>query len=464
MEQRLWESWVVTQISAATVSFLASSLMIIMMARSKKHSPSRQGHGAANVESSAFLSSSPYHRIIFGISFSDVLQSLSIALGSFAPPSNVPQALWGIGNKSTCALDGLMFTVGSTSTALYAFFLSFFCLCKVKWSMTNDDFFKRFEWKSHAIIIMYNVIIGFLGLSKKAFNPRVSGNICVIAPLPVGCLQEPEIYGECDETMLKYVWILSFTCHAIVTLISLLGIITCMLMVCWHVMITTNIAGDRSASSIVRRCRMEIFIQAGLYVFGYFLTNIVVWIEVIHLASTKEEMGNFAKLVSAATFPLGGLFNILIYSRPKVLLFRKRHPRYSWIRAFILVVKSGGVVPMVPVENDVYVESISIDSQKWGDFASIKTPDLNEGNCVLSSGIIDNGHGSNDQSVGRQYYGMPILVESDTLAERNFKVENFVNIDESSQRNAEFDNSLQLSSGMDTIEEEECETSATGRS
>ncbi len=128
MHKRMWETWIVTQISAATMSFVASLLMIIMIARSKQSSRSRQGVGAANVEPSAFLSSSPYHRIIFGISFSDLLQSLSIALGSFAPPSNVPQALWGIGNKLTCALDGLMFTVGSTSTALYAFLLSFFCL------------------------------------------------------------------------------------------------------------------------------------------------------------------------------------------------------------------------------------------------------------------------------------------------------------------------------------------------
>jgi hypothetical protein len=440
------------------MSFVASLLMIIMIARSKQSSRSRQGVGAANVEPSAFLSSSPYHRIIFGISFSDLLQSLSIALGSFAPPSNVPQALWGIGNKLTCALDGLMFTVGSTSTALYAFLLSFFCLCKVKWSMTNDDFSKQFEWRSHSIIIVYNAIIGCVGLATKAFNPRVSGNICVIAPLPVGCIQEPEIYGECDATMLKYVWILSFTCHAIVTLISLLGIITCMLMVCWHVMITTNIAGNRSASSIVRRCRMEFFIQAGLYVFVFFLTNIVVWIDYIYLVSTKEETGNFAKLVSAAIFPLGGLFNILIYSRPKVLLFRKRHPRCSWIRAFILVVKSGGVVPMVPVENDVDAESSNVESHNWCDFISIRTPDANEGNCVLSSGIIDKGHDSDDENVVRRYYGMTTLVASNALAERNFKVESFENRNNSSERDAEedcqIDDSLQLFSRMQTIEEE----------
>ncbi len=430
----MWESWIVTQIVAATVSFIASLLMIIMIARSKTSSRTEQVVDAANTDDarmipSAFiLSSSPYHRIIFGISFSDTLSSLAVALGPFALPSNVAQARWGIGNNFTCTVDGLMAVLGILNTAWYAFILSFFCLCKVKFSMTNDDFSRKFEWKLHFIIIVHNLVIIVLGLVTQVFNPLFHGNFCIISNTPTGCIQSPEIYGECDTTIFKYVPILSNMTFVFANAVCLPGIIICMSMVCWHAMVTTKSLrkndkesivdignqedtlvqiAKRSAASIVRRCRMEFFIQAGLYVLGYMLTNTFVLITHIHFMVSNQEVGDVFNFIAAATFPLAGLFNILIYTRPKVVMFRKQHPRYSWMRALVLVVKSGGVVPMVPVENED--ADPSFDSQEWIGFRSIRTPQLNDPGDALSSGIIDGGNEENDQKLGRQYYPDVVL-------------------------------------------------------
>jgi hypothetical protein len=46
-----------------------------------------------------------------------------------------------------------------------------------------------------------------------------------------------------------------------------------------------------------------------------------------------------------AFFPLGGLYNILVYTRPNVSSLRRTDANLSWLKAFILVIRAGGEVP-----------------------------------------------------------------------------------------------------------------------
>ena len=432
---RIWEAVAISQISGASVSFIASSIMIIMIARSKNAmtTTGTSGGNASTVSrlrcwwSASILSTSPYHRIIFGMTSSDLALSLSLLVGPFFTPKYVPQAFWGIGNYHTCAFDGLMFTAGCTGTVLYAFLLSFFCLCKIKWQMSNDDFSRRFEWKSHIFINVANIGLCVAGLATKLFNTNnSSGTFCSLAAMPTGCNQSPEIYGECDATpSLKSLKILSFVTHIAVNLVCLLGMIACMSVVCWNVMVTTGssrrirrilIARPQNESSdsenhqeteqtsdIINRTelnsavldrmktyRIEIFKQASLYVFGFILTNVPIWVAVFHLNFRGKGLGNAFTLFSAAMFPLGGFFNILIYTRPKVATFRRRNAehRYSWFRSFILVVKSGVVIPTLPraIENEVDAESTG-----WNDFGSISTPVRSLRNVLSSADVLPTG-------------------------------------------------------------------------
>lgn len=49
--------------------------------------------------------------------------------------------------------------------------------------------------------------------------------------------------------------------------------------------------------------------------------------------------------VNSTIYPLGGLFNILVYTRPAVAVLRRRYPEFSRFRALLLVIKAGGEVP-----------------------------------------------------------------------------------------------------------------------
>ncbi len=53
----------------------------------------------------------------------------------------------------------------------------------------------------------------------------------------------------------------------------------------------------------------------------------------------------FLGIITALLYPLGGFFNILVYTRPNVASFLRKCPECSWCEAFWLVLKAGGEVP-----------------------------------------------------------------------------------------------------------------------
>ena len=64
-------------------------------------------------------------------------------------------------------------------------------------------------------------------------------------------------------------------------------------------------------------------------------------------------------IVLCTLFPLGGFFNILVYTRPSVVTLHRRYSEYSWLRALWMVLKAGGEVP----EERSLCEGIPISSQ-----------------------------------------------------------------------------------------------------
>jgi len=100
------------QISMGLISSLASFLIILSVCFSK----ARLG--------------TPYRRIIFFISISDLLLSLGLATGPFATPVDTPTALWAIGNTQTCEANGFIFVAGQLGVTLYTTMLGIYFFCK----------------------------------------------------------------------------------------------------------------------------------------------------------------------------------------------------------------------------------------------------------------------------------------------------------------------------------------------
>jgi hypothetical protein len=456
--------------------------MAFMIARSK------------NSTRSAAIMSSPYLRIIFALSLSDFFQSMAIWSGPFSISTTdpTPSTFWAIGNSYTCMSNAVIFHLGLTSTSIYTFLLSYFCLCKVKRKMTDETFQKDVEWKWHAFNFVYNGALFVIAMASNLVTSSPTGHGCSFGSLPPGCSDHPEIYGECERSALFP----SLLVYVATSTVCLVGITTCMAKICWSVIISTsrndlsenrnsqnslnstrtshliNSINEGTSTSIVRKnttkttpatkvhtietlraaarsndkknkriqgcatdqededrvqfhpppfnlrdrrtctvscesrdtpsskelvklCKKQIMIQAVLYTLAFFTTNGFLWFNMVYLALHDHHGSSTSGslFVSSICYPLGGVLNILVYTRPKVLYIRKENPRYSWFQAFKIVIKAGGVAPRINVEGHEHLSELPF--YYYAEEApALSSDDIisnqNQRECLSSGGLIRN--------------------------------------------------------------------------
>ena len=108
-----------------------------------------------------------------------------------------------------------------------------------------------------------------------------------------------------------------------------------------------------------------------MYIFAYF-TGWTGPILICIMAATGETRPEWLLWEIPMIFPLGGLFNILIYTRPKVSKFRRVNPQFinsQWIFIFFAVVLSGGEAPEIDDDDEPFSGDLSADMRQ-GDLES----------------------------------------------------------------------------------------------
>ena len=103
--------------------------------------------------------SSPYRRIIFGMSLADILQSAAILTGPFALPANdeVQKFPWALGGRMSCDIDGYLMAIGSTMVPFYLLLLCTYYFCRLNLKMSNLRFWRKVERWAHIFIITYTL-------------------------------------------------------------------------------------------------------------------------------------------------------------------------------------------------------------------------------------------------------------------------------------------------------------------
>ena len=350
----------VCRLSTASLSCLASLTIAIMILRSD-----------------GGLASSPYRRIIFGLSIGDILQSLGIFIGPFASPIDTPNALWAVGNLHSCDAAGFILVFGGSMVPLYTFSLSLYFLLRVKYRMSRAEFAKRVEWIIHALIISFCLIGSVIILSTGSFNATRAGSLCAPVAYPLDCDTQ-----ECTRGRNALMFFVLF--YYLPSFLSFIGMIVCLGTLIQYVYaqeaklrkatsaqnqdLSKSCCGwtkHRSSTIVqddeneelspqgqrIRRARenlrsfsRETLVQSGLYMFAFLTTYsfLFIWL-FISLSGAKDQRWTF--LAISLTWPLGGLFNILVYTRPKVAVLKASYPTYPWILMFLTVVMAGGEVP-----------------------------------------------------------------------------------------------------------------------
>lgn len=306
--------------------------------------------------------SSPYKRIIFGLSIADILQSISLLTGPFSPPRGTPQSPWAIGNTATCDANGFAMTAGSCAVPMYTCGLCIFYMCKLVDRMSDRKFARRVERYIHLSIILFNLCVGLVSLFTKTFNASPLAGFCYFAAFPQECnYPGSSNYGQCVRGDHAFIFIYISTIT--VPSICLGGIFISMGLILlhaqrkarafrtqygqpWNKDAVQQQGSESYAEYLVRLYVKEAVIQSCLYVLGFVAVYIVPLVTCLKMLINIHSIDNSQITILLVTFfPLGGLYNILVYTRPNILAMRRTEISLSWFKAFILVIRAGGEVP-----------------------------------------------------------------------------------------------------------------------
>ncbi len=339
------------------MSFLASSVMAVMV--------TLLGNEGL---------STPYRRIIFGLSISDILQSFALLTGPwFIPESKASVA--GEKEGALCQINGFLSMVGSSGVMMYTFLLCLYYLCKLKWRMSDDAIKFKIERKFHAFIVVFNIFVCSVALAMDAYHTNaVLVSFCSFAAVPTGCAINPDLYGECDPVIEARVDFFIYLVNVALPAICLIGIIVTMSLLYHHAVVlyqtvekevpsslrrSTRIRSARSSNegstndnietpqdqvqNLSRLYRRETMIQASCYVGAFSITYIPMMTGM--LLTMLQLYPPFVTAMGIFCYPLGGLLNILVYTRPKVASIRRSNPECSRLRGLWIVIRAGGEIP-----------------------------------------------------------------------------------------------------------------------
>ena len=193
-------------ITSGLASVIGSSTMIITILRSSQR--------LAN----------PYRRIIFGISFFDVLQSLSFVMIVVFKTDPVKESWLALGNQTSCQLFGFIQFAGHNGALFYNLSLNIFYLCLVKYHVKRDNFHHRIEPFLHGVPIAwaftsasYIVASGYINAGMASTNHECF----IILPYPANCLHDATI--ECIRGQRSGLYLVLF--HFGPIILTCLGII-----------------------------------------------------------------------------------------------------------------------------------------------------------------------------------------------------------------------------------------------
>ncbi len=149
--------------TSACISVIASALLIAHILRS------HQGL------------STTYHRLVFGISFSDIVFSFAIALGTVMVPKDLDYWISGVrGNTGTCTAQGFLVTVGMVSSVWYNCSICFYYLAIIRYNKTDTYIKKKLEPWLHGIPVLYPLLSAFTLIAIEGFNTY--GAFCFAGP------------------------------------------------------------------------------------------------------------------------------------------------------------------------------------------------------------------------------------------------------------------------------------------
>ena len=329
----------------------------------------------------------PYSRLIFGLSFHDVLLSLCNIASTFAIPqdSSISSSPWGAhGNDITCSVQGTVLAISSITSPFYNFALCIYYLCVVKYSMSDERFSKNVEPALHIASILFMIgTVCFLIVGGVIGN---AGDMCWIATSSSNTSHDEE-----EAASRRYFILLKWLLAGLPLLLIFCSSLFVMGLITWKVyqqekdmdqyrFQPSSTFTDRRMSSIpgtstrARRSRRKVKAvrtQTNLYIMVFLLTYGPTFVYRILQAKLSDSLLNnngdyyqdeaqdstgsstvnshtetmamvvtlFAVL-SRILYPLHGIMNIMVHVQPRASSLCQAHRDYHYLKACYIAIKT----------------------------------------------------------------------------------------------------------------------------
>eukprot|EP00977_Amphora_coffeiformis_P029067 scaffold38456_cov176-Amphora_coffeaeformis.AAC.3 len=307
-----------------------------------------------------------YHRLMLGVSLSDMSASLWFALSTWPIPTGTQNdAVWAIGNETSCQVQGF-FTQASICSSFYNASLSiYFWLIIVKgW---NEQMLKRIEWFFHAIPLSWAIVSALTGLIMDVYR---SANLWCWVSSDEEVFRLVAFYGP----LWMNIFIVSLTCAAVYLHIrkieheserhgafrdaysrqaAELAELGCENMkgeatsatldgnqssVDNREMILASFrkqqAQNHTRNSYHSKRIKDVAHQCFLYAVAFYVNWLALTAQRL-IQVANDDLYYPLVLVAAITVPMQGLPNFLVYLRPRLQKIRQSNPSTGWMKRFV---------------------------------------------------------------------------------------------------------------------------------
>jgi len=327
--------------------------------------------------------STPFHRLLFGLCFFDIISSIGNALSTSLSPKEVSYYVWNAsGNMASCNFQGFLFVLGNTG-CIYNASLCAYYLAVVKCAMSDEEIRKKIEPFLHGVPVICATVFAISGLALSIYNSGpLSGQCISTIYSPPHCkdhgyLQIPEGYNIPCYRGLHSAPIFGAVTFILILIATPLSIIVFMALVYRSVLQKENTMNQYGKASLLlllekkdaeknsgavgwlrrltssrlgkkkRHLQSRAVFYKGLWYSGaFFLSFSMSMIITCAYYYFGFMMPFWTFVIRDAFMPLQGFYNLLIYFLPRVKATkrRKREPR-TWLQATIKAFWSRGAVP-----------------------------------------------------------------------------------------------------------------------
>lgn len=326
---------VLLQIFSSTLSLIGSSIIVFKILRSLHRSKS----------------STPYDRIILGLSSCDIVSSFTYMLAPFLLPRATSNRVWAFGNETTCTWLGFLAQLACYWAIWYNCVLSFYYLLTVRFGVKRKAFIRKYELWMHLSGAIFFPMTAIIGLMGNWYSEMRFAMMCWIGEVPKGC-------DRCWGLVVAYIF---GAPSSIITLLAVvINNITIVVFVRRNLLSSkrttirassefelsdienSSLSPPRASSlsqkrvSQQKRLKKEAATQGFLYVTTFLLTFLPAFVIQIMegmVATGEENLQQVYPLLvlNAMLLPLQGFFNVFVYVRPYYNRFRAQNPDDSMI-------------------------------------------------------------------------------------------------------------------------------------